>query len=116
MGAEIGWCRCERAAMNEKKNGTSLDVWVSFGDLVRAGIIANWYTLRMWQKDPKIAFPKGRLFGPNSRRWSKQHDIDPWLASRPIERDAYNLPPRKRGRPRNPRKKEEPTQGNQIAK
>ena len=37
-----------------------------------------------------FVFPLGRLLAPNTRRWSKQHDIDPWLASRPVERDAFD--------------------------
>jgi predicted DNA-binding transcriptional regulator AlpA len=61
------------------------DVWYSFRDLQRLGIVRNWQTLRDWQNNPQIAFPKGVLFGPNSRRWSKQQHVDPWIASRPIE-------------------------------
>lgn len=59
------------------------DVWLSFKDLKRAGIVENWQTLGAWQRDPRVNFPKGRLLGPNTRRWSKLEDIDPWLASRP---------------------------------
>jgi predicted DNA-binding transcriptional regulator AlpA len=65
----------------------SLDTWLSFNDLRRAGIVDSWQTLRAWQKDPRVAFPPGRLLGPNSRRWSKRTEIDPWLASRPTGRD-----------------------------
>jgi hypothetical protein len=60
-----------------------LDTWLNFKDLQRANIVPNWPTLRAWQDSPEIQFPKGRLFGPNSRRWSKQTEIDPWIASRP---------------------------------
>jgi hypothetical protein len=67
----------------------ALDVWLSFNDLKRAGVVPNWQTLRSWQKDLKIGFPPGRLFGPNSRRWNKQHEIDPWLASRPTARSDF---------------------------
>jgi hypothetical protein len=67
-----------------------LDIWLSFDDLKRAGIISSWKTLGEWQRDPRIGFPPGRLFAPNTRRWSKQRDIDPWLASRPVERDAFD--------------------------
>lgn len=63
--------------------------WLDFNDLKRAGIVKSWQTLSEWQDDPKIAFPRGRLFGPNTRRWSWQQDIEPWLASRPVERDAF---------------------------
>lgn len=62
---------------------TTLGTWLSFKDLQEAGVVPNWQTLREWQKDPKIGFPLGRLLGPNSRRWNKQTEIDPWLASRP---------------------------------
>jgi hypothetical protein len=68
----------------------ALDVWLSFDDLQRAGIVSSRKTLREWQRDPRIGFPPGRLLAPSTRRWSKQHDIDPWLASRPVERDAFD--------------------------
>jgi hypothetical protein len=67
-----------------------LDIWLSFDDLKRAGIVNSWKTLGEWQRDPRINFPPGRLFAPNTRRWSKQHEIDPWLASRPVERNAFD--------------------------
>jgi hypothetical protein len=65
-----------------------LDVWLSFADLKRAGIVRSWQTLRLWQQDPRISFPPGKLFGPNTRRWSKQHEIDPWLESRPAQAEV----------------------------
>ena len=67
-----------------------LDIWLSFDDLKRAGIVYSWTTLRDWQRDPRIRFPLGRLLAPNTRRWSKQREIDPWLASRPVERNAFD--------------------------
>jgi hypothetical protein len=68
---------------------SALDTWLSFDDLRRAGIVYSWKTLGEWQRDPRIRFPLGRLLAPNTRRWSKQREIDPWLASRPVERDAF---------------------------
>jgi hypothetical protein len=68
----------------------ALDTWLSFDDLRRAGIVTNRKTLGEWQRDPRIGFPLGRLLAPSTRRWSKQHDIDPWLASRPVERDDFD--------------------------
>lgn len=68
----------------------ALDRWLSFDDLRRAGIVTNRKTLIEWQRDPRIGFPLGRLLGPSTRRWSKQHDIDPWLASRPLVRDDFD--------------------------
>jgi hypothetical protein len=65
-----------------------LDTWLSFNDLKEAGIVDNWQTLRNWQQDPAIKFPAGKLLGPNTRRWSKLNEIDPWLASRPAEREV----------------------------
>ena len=67
----------------------ALDTWLSFDDLRRAGIVYSWKTLGEWQRDPRIRFPLGRLLARNTRRWSKQREIDPWLASRPVERDAF---------------------------
>jgi hypothetical protein len=64
------------------------DIWLSFDDLKNAGIVKNWQTLRNWQRDPQIGFPSGKLFGPNTRRWSKRHDIEPWVESRPTQGKA----------------------------
>jgi hypothetical protein len=64
--------------------------WLSFDDLRRAGIVSSWKTLREWQRDERIGFPKGRLLAPNTRRWSKHHEIDPWLKDRPVERDGFD--------------------------
>jgi hypothetical protein len=69
---------------------SALDDWLSFADLKRAGIVESWEALRQWQDDPRINFPRGRLFGPNSRRWNRQREIEPWLASRPVDRAAFN--------------------------
>jgi hypothetical protein len=69
---------------------SALDMWLSFDDLRRAGIVTNRKTLIEWQRDPRIGFPLGRLLGPSTRRWSKRHDIDPWLASRPLARDDFD--------------------------
>ena len=68
----------------------ALDLWLSFDNLKSAGIVRSWKMLREWQLDVRIKFPKGRLLAPNTRRWSKQHDIDPWLESRPVERDGFD--------------------------
>jgi hypothetical protein len=71
----------------------ALDVWLSFDDLRRAGIVDSRKTLRDWQRDPRVRFPRGVLLAPNTRRWSKQREIDPWLASRPIDRDGFEAQP-----------------------
>ncbi len=55
--------------------------WLSFDDLQAMGVVSNWQTLADWQE--KYGFPSGRLFGPNTRRWNRQHEIEPWLQSRP---------------------------------
>jgi hypothetical protein len=71
-------------SIGDPANHLNLDTWVSFRDLQRAGIVPNWQTLRTWQEDPAIQFPRGRLFGPNTRRWNLQREILPWLNSRPV--------------------------------
>ena len=65
------------------------DVWLDFADLQRLRILKSRQQLELWQNDPRIKFPKGRLFGPNSRRWHKGREINPWLESRPTERVAF---------------------------
>jgi hypothetical protein len=77
------------AAAKRGDTAPALDVWLSFDDLRRAGIVSSRKTLREWQRDPRIGFPLGRLLAPSTRRWSKQREIDPWLASRPVERDDF---------------------------
>ena len=67
-----------------------LDTWLSFDDLKRAGIVYSRKVLGEWQRNPRINFPEGKLFAPNTRRWSLQHEIRPWLDSRPVERDAFD--------------------------
>ena len=69
------------AAAKRGDAAPALDTWLSFDDLRRAGIVTSRKTLREWQRDPRIGFPSGRLLAPSTRRWSKQHDIDPWLAA-----------------------------------
>jgi hypothetical protein len=65
------------------------DVWLEFSDLQRQKILKSRQQLKQWQDDPRINFSKGRLFGPNSRRWHKGREIIPWLESRPTERAAF---------------------------
>jgi hypothetical protein len=69
---------------------SALDDWMSFSDLKQAGIVESWEALKNWQEDPRIRFPRGRLFGPNARRWNRQKEIDPWLRTRPTERAAFD--------------------------
>ena len=69
---------------------SALDTWLSFNDLRQVGIVDSWKTLGEWQRDKRIGFPKGRLLAPNTRRWSKQREIDPWLKDRPVERDGFD--------------------------
>ncbi|HEY6753795.1 MAG TPA: hypothetical protein VI077_03655 [Pseudolabrys sp.] len=69
-------------------------------DLVARGIVKNRTTLGNWQKNPKVKFPKGKLIGPNTRVWDEQTEIDPWLASRPVEPKPAPIVKGRRGRPR----------------
>jgi hypothetical protein len=71
----------------------ALDVWLSFDDPRRAGIVDSWKTPGEWQRDPRVNSQRERLFARNTRRWSKQHEIDPWQQSRPIEGDAFDADP-----------------------
>jgi predicted DNA-binding transcriptional regulator AlpA len=84
-----------RDASAQKRNksddaASALDDWMSFADLKKAGIVESWEALKNWQEDPRIHFPRGRLFGPNARRWNRQKEIEPWLASRPVDRAAFD--------------------------
>ena len=45
---------------------------IRFRDLRDAGVVRNKVTLARWQNDPNIAFPRGRLLGPNTRVWSSE--------------------------------------------
>lgn len=49
----------------------------------------------------KYGFPRGRMLGPNTRVWDEEEEIDPWLASRPVEGPALRGAAKAgRGRPR----------------
>jgi hypothetical protein len=65
------------------------DDWLDFDDLKRLKILKSRQQLSQWQKDPRINFPLGRLFGPNSRRWSRKYEIAPWVEGRPTERAEF---------------------------
>jgi hypothetical protein len=60
-------------------------LWLSFADLQAEGVTTNWQTLSVWVRNE--GFPPGRLFGPNSRRWTRE-EINEWLASRPTTREG----------------------------
>jgi hypothetical protein len=56
-----------------------------YADLKDRGIVNNRQTLKNWQNDPKVNFPKGQLTGPNTRTWDEDEEIIPWLESRPTD-------------------------------
>jgi hypothetical protein len=59
-----------------------MTVWLRFRDLQERRIVDSWAQLRnLIQKQD---FPPGRMFGPNTRVWDEENEIEPWLASRPI--------------------------------
>jgi hypothetical protein len=59
-----------------------MTVWLRFRDLQERRIADSWAQLRnLIQKQD---FPPGRMFGPNTRVWDEENEIEPWLASRPI--------------------------------
>jgi predicted DNA-binding transcriptional regulator AlpA len=69
-----------------RKKNPAEKLWLSFNDMQAMGIVTNWQSLRLWQQHH--GFPTGRLFGPNSRRWSRE-EIGDWLASRPTARADF---------------------------
>jgi hypothetical protein len=50
--------------------------WLSFQDLLNDGVVTSWQNMSEWQK--RYGFPTGKLFGPNSRRFSRT-EIDAWI-------------------------------------
>jgi hypothetical protein len=71
-----------------------------YADLVARGIVKNRTTLKNWQENPKVNFPKGQLTGPNTRTWDEDTEINPWLESRPIAPKPTPKVKGRRGRPR----------------
>jgi hypothetical protein len=69
-------------------------------DLVERGIVKNRTTLKNWQNNPKVNFPKGQMTGTNTRTWDEDTEINPWLASRPVEPKPPPIVKGRRGRPR----------------
>ena len=78
------------AAAKRGDAAPALDTWLSFDDLRRAGIVSAEKRFESGSAIPGYVSHQGRLLAPSTRRWSKQHDIDPWLASRPVERDEFD--------------------------
>jgi predicted DNA-binding transcriptional regulator AlpA len=79
----------QRSPFPRDVDSAALDDWLSFADLRKAGIVRSWEILRIWQEDPRVAFPRGKLFAPNSRRWSKS-EIVAWINSRPTDRAEFD--------------------------
>lgn len=69
-------------------------------DLVERGIVKNRTTLKNWQNNPKVNFPKGQMTGPNTRTWDEETEINPWLERRPVEPKPAPIVKGRRGRPR----------------
>jgi hypothetical protein len=73
--------------------------WVRFAWLKRHGIVDSWPQLKNLRE--KYKFPVGRMLSPNVRAWDLENEIEPWLASLPVEgpplRGAAKA---RRGRPR----------------
>ena len=73
--------------------------WLRFRDLKERRIVNSWPQLRHLIE--KHGFPPGRMFGPNTRAWDEETEIEPWLENRPTAG-----PPRRgaakvgKGRPR----------------
>jgi len=73
--------------------------FVRFRDLKARGIADSWAQLDNLIK--KYGFPPGRLLGPATRVWDLEEEIEPWLASRPVEGPALRGAAKaRRGRPR----------------
>jgi hypothetical protein len=65
-------------------------MFIRFRDLKARGIVDSWPQLKNIQE--KHGFPLGRLLSPQVRVWDEQEEIEPWLASRPV-----NAEPQLRG-------------------
>jgi hypothetical protein len=73
--------------------------WLRFRHLKERGIVGSWPQLKNLIE--KEGFPRGRMFGANSRAWDEETEIEAWLASRPIAGPAPRGAAKAgRGRPR----------------
>jgi predicted DNA-binding transcriptional regulator AlpA len=54
-----------------------------FRDLQARGIATSWTQLKRLIQE--YGFPPGRMLSPNVRVWDEEEEVDPWLASRPVE-------------------------------
>jgi predicted DNA-binding transcriptional regulator AlpA len=54
-----------------------------FSDLQQRKIVKNRQTLKNWVGNPAIAFPPGRMTGPNTRTWTEE-EVGAWLDNRPL--------------------------------
>jgi hypothetical protein len=70
-----------------------------YRDLKERGIVDSWAQLANLIR--KCGFPAGRMLSPNCRIWDEQDEIEPWLASRPVEGpEPRGAAKGRRGRPR----------------
>jgi hypothetical protein len=84
---------------------------LTYRDLKARGYVNNRETLRNWIK--KKIFPPGKRTGPNSRTWDDDTEIQPWLASCPVDPKPAPVVKKPRsewkGRPGRPRRIENQT-------
>lgn len=75
--------------------------WIRFAWLKEQKIVDSWAQLKNLQET--YDFPLGRMLSPNIRAWHLENEIEPWLASRPVEGpELRGAAKARRGRPRKP--------------
>lgn len=73
--------------------------FVRFRRIKERGIADSWAQLKNLIEH--YGFPPGRMIGPNTRAWDEEKEIEPWLASRPVEGpEPRGAAKARRGRPR----------------
>jgi predicted DNA-binding transcriptional regulator AlpA len=78
----------DRSADDNDDAAPRLTTYVRFRELVAAGIIRNWPTLRRLIREQQ--FPAGKMIGPNTRAWPV-NEIESWLATRPTDNENIRL-------------------------
>jgi hypothetical protein len=88
--------------MDDIDAALALREWLTFKDLQDLGVVRNWQGMSEWQK--RFGFPLGKLFGPNSRRWSRA-EVEAWIENRPALRCDFAGAPTKPGAKHKPGKR-----------
>lgn len=75
--------------MPDQTSFDPLDIWLRAPEVRRRCGGVTSMTLWRWQRDPELGFPQPRYI--NNVRYFSQRELEAWVASRPLGRDAEDI-------------------------